>query len=197
MTRLRSQSLVTQLRSLFAGGTLAGLGEGELLDRFVGARDEPAFEELVARHGPMVLAVCRRWLADPEDVEDAFQATFLVLVRKAGSLRDRQSVGPWLYGVAHRVARQARASALRRRDREMRVIEHRAPSGQAAEPDPSDELAGREVIGAIEAEILRLPEKHRSAAVLCLVQGQSHEAAARALGWPLGTLKTRIAEARA
>ncbi len=197
MTRLRSRSLVSQFRTLFAGGTLAGLGEGELLDRFVGARDEPAFEELVARHGPMVLAVCQRWLADPEDVEDALQATFLVLVRKAGGLRDRQSVGPWLYGVAHRVARQARASTLRRREREMRIVEHRAHSSPSAGPDPSDKVADQEFIGAVEAEILRLPEKHRSAAVLCLVQGQSHEAAARALGWPLGTLKTRIAEARA
>lgn len=197
MTRLRSRSLVSQFRTLFTGGTLAGLGEGELLDRFIGARDEPAFEELVARHGSMVLAVCRRWLADPEDVEDAFQAAFLVLVRKAGSLHDRQSVGPWLYGVSHRVARQARASELRRKEREMRIVEHRAHSSPSAGQDPSDELAGREFIGAVEAEILRLPEKHRSAAVLCLVQGQSHEAAARALGWPLGTLKTRIAEARA
>ncbi len=105
MTKLRSRSLVTQFHTLFADGTLSGLGEGELLERFVGLRDEAAFAELVARHGPMVLAVCRRWLDDPHDVEDAFQATFLVLVRKAGGLRDRQSVAQWLYGVSHRVAR--------------------------------------------------------------------------------------------
>ncbi len=117
MTMLRSRSLATQFRALFTGGTLSGLGEGELLDRFVGRRDESAFEELIARHGPMVLAVCRRWLDDPEDVEDAFQATFLVLIRKAGGLRDRQSVAQWLYGVSHRVARHARSASIRNRER--------------------------------------------------------------------------------
>ena len=176
MTKLRSPSLVTQFRALFAGGTLSGLGEGELLERFVGHRDEAAFAELVARHGPMVLAVCRRWLDDPHDVEDAFQATFLVLVRKAGGLRDRQSVAQWLYGVSHRVARRARAAAGRRREREMGMVARRR---EEVGPDPADELARREVLAMVHDELARLPEKQQAAAVLCLVQGLSHEAAAR------------------
>ncbi len=198
MTMLRSRSLATQFRALFTGGTLSGLGEGELLDRFVGRRDESAFEELIARHGPMVLAVCRRWLDDPEDVEDAFQTTFLVLIRKAGGLRDRQSVAQWLYGVSHRVARHARSASIRNRERAMRMHARRGEeSARSAGPDPSDELAGREIRAMVDDEILRLPEKQQAAAVLGLVQGMTHEGAARALGWPLGTFKTRIAEARA
>ncbi len=198
MTRLRSRALVTEFRALFGGGTLSGLGEGELLDRFIAGRDEAAFEELVARHGPMVLAVCRRWLDDPRDAEDAFQATFLVLVRKAGGLRDRGSVGPWLYGVAHRVARHARLARIRREVRTSRCFAHRRDEpARPGVPDPSDEVAGRDVLAAVEAEILRLPSKQQAAAVLCLVRGMTHEAAAQALGWPLGTLKTRVADARA
>ena len=106
-------TVVRGLGRLFASGGMAGLSEGQLLDRFVNRRDEEAFEALVGRHGPMVLAVCRRLLHDPNDVDDAFQATFLVLVKKAGSLRRHDLLGNWLYGVAHRVARRARADAAR------------------------------------------------------------------------------------
>src|SRR3954452_19183311 len=94
---------------LFDGGTVAGLGSGALLARFADRGDEAAFEAIVARHGPMVLGVCRRALADPLDVEDAFQATFLILVAKAGTLRDGDGLGPWLHGVARRVATRARS----------------------------------------------------------------------------------------
>src|SRR3954452_3100532 len=103
---------------LFDGGTVAGLGSGALLARFADRGDEAAFEAIVARHGPMVLGVCRRALADPLDVEDAFQATFLVLVRRAGSVRDADRLAPWLYGVARGVTARARARAIRRRTRE-------------------------------------------------------------------------------
>ncbi len=106
-------TVVRGLGRLFASGTATGMSERQLLDRFVERRDEAAFEALVARHGPMVLAVCRRLLHDPNDVDDAFQATFLVLVRKAGSLRQRDLLANWLFGVAYRVSTRARATAAR------------------------------------------------------------------------------------
>ncbi|MGP0065185.1 MAG: RNA polymerase sigma factor [Isosphaeraceae bacterium] len=118
MDRLRCADLSRDLAALFAVGTLADLGDGQLLDRFLSQRDEPAFAELIARHGPRVLAICRRSLDDPHDIEDAFQATFLVLARKARSLRDRDALSSWLHGVALRVARRARKDALRRHLRE-------------------------------------------------------------------------------
>ncbi len=107
------RTALQQIDRLFQTGSVTGLDEGQLLDRFVADRDELAFEALVESHGPMVLGVCRRWLADPHDVNDAFQATFLILVRKARSLRDVNRLGPWLHGVAYRVAARARADTLR------------------------------------------------------------------------------------
>src|SRR3954466_14012607 len=102
------------LDRLFASGTVTGLTEGQLLERFATGRDASAFEALVERLGPMVLGVCRQFLRDPNDVDDAFQATFLILVRKAGALRQKELLGNWLYGVAVRVALRARSVALRR-----------------------------------------------------------------------------------
>ena len=113
MTSALPPTLFSHLRTLFGVGTLSGLGEGELLERFLTHRDETAFEEIVARHGPMVLGICRRWLSDPQDAEDAFQAVFLILVRKASSLRDRNSLSSWLYGVTMHVAGRARANTSR------------------------------------------------------------------------------------
>src|SRR5271168_1467604 len=107
-------TMIRQFRTLFEAGTIAGLTDGQLLERFLDSRDEIAFEALVARHGPMVLGVCRRALADPNDAADAFQATFLILVRKAGSVRVDDSLGRWLYGVSRRVAGRARLIAARR-----------------------------------------------------------------------------------
>src|SRR5690242_20640383 len=109
-----SGELVRRLGRLFRDGTVIGLSESELIDRFVRGRDEMAFEALLARHGPMVLGVCRQLLRDPNDVDDAFQAAFLVLVRRAGTLRRGDLLGNWLYGVAYRVALRARASSARR-----------------------------------------------------------------------------------
>src|ERR1700733_3144943 len=106
-----------QIGRLFRIGSVAGLSEGQLLDRFVSRRDDAAFEAIVARHGPMVLSVCRALLRDPNDVDDAFQAVFLVLVRRPDALRQRERLGNWLYGVAQRVARRARSDAARRRER--------------------------------------------------------------------------------
>src|SRR5260370_9997425 len=119
-----------QIDRLYQEGTLAGLGDGQLLERYLTRRDEAAFEALVNLHGPMVLGLCRRMLRDPRDIEDAFQATFLVLVRKAPELRDRDLVANWLYGVAYRVAVRARANLLRRQSREVALGEYAAPMSE-------------------------------------------------------------------
>ena len=192
MTKLRSVSFLGHLNALLSGGTLTGLGEGQLLERFLAERDETAFAELIARHGPMVVGICRRWLDDPQDVEDAFQATFLVLVRKAATLNDRDTLANWLHGVSLRVARRARAERGRRSRRERLGL-----SEAANVSTTSDGLASREVLTIVDQEIRRLPERQQAAVVLCLVQGRTHDAAARELGWPIGTVKSRLATARA
>jgi RNA polymerase sigma factor (sigma-70 family) len=183
-----------QFERLFAAGSVAGLTEGQLVERFARQGDEAAFEAIVARHGPMVLGICRRVLRDPGDVEDAFQATFLVLVRKAGSLRRRDLLGNWLFGVASRVALRARAVAARRQAAEgsSAAIEPTAP---ASGEDPGAS-ADRECRAILHEELGRLPAKYRSPVLLCYLEGLSHEEAARQLGWPLGTVKGRLARAR-
>jgi RNA polymerase sigma factor (sigma-70 family) len=168
------------------------LSEGQLLDRFLTRRDEAAFEALVARFGPMVMGVCRGLLADPNDVEDAFQATFLVLVRKAGTIRDRALIGNWLYGVAHRVASRARVDSARRRAREGK----KEACDVAAPRDGFDGHDEPDLRPALHEEVARLPAKYREPVVLCYLQGQTHEEAARGLGWPVGTVKGRLSRAR-
>ncbi len=182
-------SVLGQIRSLFGGGSLAGLGERQLLERFVVDRDEAAFEALLARHGPMVLGVCRRALDDPGDVEDAFQATFLVLIRKAGGLRDGDRLANWLYGVAHRVATRARSDAHRRRSRER-------PGGEevAVASEPVEDRI--ELRAVLDDELTRLPDRLRAAVVLCDLEGLPQEEAARRLGCPVGTIKSRLSRAR-
>ena len=181
-------AVLRQVNRLFGPGTVAGLTEGELLDRFVARRDEAAFEALVARHGPMVLGVCRRALRDPHDAEDAFQATFLVLARRAGAIRDRERLARWLFGVALRISARARVLAGRRRDRE-----RPAPSELAG---PEFDPAGWELRAILDEEIGRLPGRYRSPVVLCYLEGRSHTEAARQLGWPVGTVKGRLSRAR-
>jgi RNA polymerase sigma-70 factor (ECF subfamily) len=184
-------SAIKQIETLFDVGTLAGMPDGPLLERFVAVRDGVAFEALVARHGPMVLNVCRRILPGRSDVEDAFQATFLILVRKAGTLRDRQRLGPWLYGVAHRVASRARSQSVRRQARE------RPEMGEAAvESESSADVERRELLAVLDEEVARLPEKYRAAVVLCDLEGRTYDEAARHLGCAPGTLKSRLASAR-
>ena len=175
---------------LFEGGSVAGMDDGELLARFAERRDEAAFEALVDRLGPMVLGVCRRMLADPRDVEDAFQATFLVLVRRAGSIRDRELVGPWLHGVAVRVARRARVLAVRR------AIRERREDADVMVPERPPVAEWSEVRAAIDEEIGRLPEHHRRPVVLCDVEGLSREEAAARLGWTLNMVRGRLDRAR-
>jgi len=139
MSTARAAVLLQYLRQLAAGTDADPQSDRELERRYATQRDEAAFAALVRRHGPMVLSVCRRVLHRPQDAEDAFQATFLVLLRKAGSIRRGESLGPWLYGVAYRVARKAQAGAARRRALLPR------PAGVTS-PDPGDEAARREEI---------------------------------------------------
>jgi RNA polymerase sigma factor (sigma-70 family) len=167
----------------------SGPTDGQLLGRFVASRDEAAFAELVRRHGPMVLGVCRRVLGHEADAEDAFQATFLVLARKAGSVVRRESVGCWLHGVARRTALRAGAALARRRTRERSLDGAPEPaSGPAEAQDWRD---------ALDRELGRLPAKFRAAVVACELEGRPRREAARLLGVPEGTLSSRLAAARA
>jgi RNA polymerase sigma factor (sigma-70 family) len=181
--------VLRQIDRLFGEGTLTGLGDGQLLERYLTRRDEDAFEAIVDLHGPMVLGLCRRMLRDPRDIEDAFQATFLVLVRKAPAIRDRALLSSWLYGVAYRVARRARTRTLRRRGREASVGELEV----AAEPEPP----GRpESDPMLDQELRRLPEKYRVPLVLCYLRGRTHDQAAEELRCPVGTVRSRLARGR-
>ena len=191
-----SGALVRNIQTLFDIGTVGGLSDRELLARFAGSRDasaEAAFEALVLRHGPMVLRVCSNVLRDPTDAQDAFQATFLVLVRRSRAIRKLESVGSWLYGVAYRVAARARVEAARRR-----AVERRGGLRVVAAVDSGDDgVRDREELGlAIQEEVRRLPERYRGVVVLCYWEGLTHEQAAAQLGCPLGTVRSRMARAR-
>jgi RNA polymerase sigma factor (sigma-70 family) len=164
--------------------------DGRLLGRFVISRDEQAFAALVDRHGPMVLAVCRRVAGDPHLADDAFQAAFLVLARRAAVVKPREAVRAWLYGVAVRTAREARAVAARRRSREVPVPN--VPDRPAPAETPAD--AGD--LRALDEEIARLPDRLRAAVVLCELDGIGRKEAAARLGVPEGTLSSRLAKAR-
>lgn len=162
------------------------LPDGELVRRFIAERDEAAFTFLVRRHGPMILGVCRRILRDADDAEDAFQATFLVLVRRARSLMSRPVLGDWLHGVARRTALNALRAAARRRTREQRM----------ARPEPPVEREANDWLPILDEELARLPEKYRLPIVLCDLEGQPRQQAAQRLGWPEGTVAGRLARAR-
>jgi RNA polymerase sigma factor (sigma-70 family) len=168
----------------------AGEGaDGQLLERFVDQRDEAAFAALVKRFGPLVLGVCRRVLRHEQDAEDAFQATFLVLVRNARSIQQRESVGSWLYGVACRIARRVKGGRARR------PVEELTPRNVAA-PESRPDWLVRDLRPVLDEEIDRLPPKYRVPFVLCHVEGQTNEQAARQLGCPVGTVLSRLARAR-
>jgi RNA polymerase sigma factor (sigma-70 family) len=191
MARLRHGAVLRQIQALFDAGTVGGLTDGQLLERFAtrnGEAAELAFAALVERHGPMVLRTCRSILRDPHDAHDAFQATFLVLVRRAGSLWVRDSLGAWLYQVAVRTSSCARSAAVRRRRHERKAAERARTSVRFRDPDDLREI--------LHDEVSRLPESYRAAVVLCLVEGLTHEQAARRLGWPVGTVESRLARGR-
>ena len=165
--------------------------DGQLLECFITHRDEAAMEALVRRHGPMVLGVCCRVLDHPQDAEDAFQATFLVLVRKAASIAQRELLGNWLYGVAYRTALDARAAATRRRRRERQV----APMPEPEAADRAD--VWRDLRPILDRELNRLPDKYRVPIVLCDLEGGTRRDVAQQLGLPVGTLSGRLTTARA
>jgi RNA polymerase sigma factor (sigma-70 family) len=162
-----------------------------LLERFAAQRDESAFAALLARHGPMVLGVCRRVLRDTHKAEDAFQAVFLVLARKAATLRRPQSLAAWLYGTARNLALKVRRGDARRRQRERDNL-----SATPVSADPLDELAARELLLILDEEMERLPETYRLPLLLCGLEGRSHEEAARILGWTIGSLRGRLERGR-
>jgi len=165
------------------------LTDAQLLERFARQRDEAAFEALLHRHGPLVFGVCRRLLGDVHDTEDAFQATFLILACKAGSISRRALLGNWLYGVAYKVASRARKTAMRRRvceiiDADLADIPNRLPPAES------------NLASLLHEELQRLPDKYRSPIVLCYLEGKTNEEAAHQLQWPVGTVKGRLNRAR-
>ena len=183
-----------EIETLFAVGTITGLSDGQLLERFLsGPTDEAhaAFADLVDRHGALVMGVCRRLLPDPNDADDAFQATFLVLVRKAHSIARKDLLANWLYRVAYQTARVARTRAAKRRAKERQVIDVlRTRSTQ-------DEAGCGDLLVHLDEELSRLPEKFRIPVVLCELEGRSRKEAALRLGIAEGTLSSRLARARA
>jgi RNA polymerase sigma factor (sigma-70 family) len=176
------------LRPIAGPPAEAEASDRHLLERFVTVRDEAAFAGLVQRHGPMVLGVCRRLLHDAQEAEDAFQATFLVLVHKAATIGRPHLLGPWLHGVACRIAGRARQAARRRaREREVAAMPDR---------DPSVEAVWRELRQVLDEELGRLAHKYRAPLVLVYLEGKTTEEAARLLGCPRGTVLSRLARGR-
>jgi RNA polymerase sigma factor (sigma-70 family) len=181
--------LLHHIRHLIGSVPAAALTDSQLLERFLAHRDEAAVEVLVRRHGPLVFGVCRRVLRNPHAAEDAFQATFLVLTRKASSLVCHERLGSWLYKVAYRLALRARATEIRRQQREARAARSRpVPVSHAASPG--------DLVVALEEELQRLPASHRAPLVLCYLEGKTNEEAADVLGCPRGSMSARLAKAR-
>jgi len=187
MATNQTSKVIQHLRSTVLLQDGAGLTDGQLLDRFIEQRDDVAFAALVKRHGPMVWGVCRRILGRHHDAEDAFQAAFLVLFRKAGSVRPSQMVANWLYGVAHQTALQARRTVARRREKQ--VLE--MPEPEAVPRDHWNDLQP-----LLDDELRRLPDKYRVVILLCDLEAKTRKEAARQLDLPEGTVAGRLARAR-
>ena len=165
------------------------LPDGELLHRFVAHGDQAAFAALVERHGPMVLGLCRRVLRSAHDAEDACQAAFLVLARKAASIRKTDALAGWLHGVAYHAAAKLRRAESRREARE-------AARQNVAQGDAATEASWREVRAALDEELARLPQRYRAPLVLCYLEGKTRDEAARMLGWSEGTFRGRLERGR-
>jgi RNA polymerase sigma factor (sigma-70 family) len=189
MTGHSLHAVVQHIRKITASHEYSELSDAQLLDRFVRSRNESAFTALIQRHGPMVRDLCRRLLRQEADVDDAFQATFLVLLRKARSIRKRASLGSWLYGVAYRIARKLDGQT----SKEMR--RGRCATNRS-EDDPSRGALWRELCSVLDEELNGLSEAYRSALVLCYLQGLTRDEAARQLGWSVRTLKRRLERGR-
>ena len=178
------------LRTLFGVGVTGPPSEGQLLERFIARREGAVFEAVVRRHGPMVWGVCRRILRDHHDAEDAFQATFLVLARRAASVVPREGLANWLYGVAYKTSLKAKAVRAKRRGREVQAVA--VPEPEAGRTEERDEL--RDVL---DLELSRLPDKYRTPVLLCDLEEKTHQEAADQLGWPVGTVSGRLSRGRA
>jgi RNA polymerase sigma factor (sigma-70 family) len=184
------KTVLNNLRRLGGCGGDQRETDVHLLQRFVHERDGAAFATLIRRHGPLVLSACRRVLSDEADIEDAFQATFLVLLRRARTVPWQASIGNWLFGVAHRIAVRARANDLRRRQREVEAARHR-PEGQ-----PTADLSWREAVGLLHEELDHLPDAYRMPLLLCCLDGRTRDEAAQVLGCSLGALRGRLERGR-
>jgi RNA polymerase sigma factor (sigma-70 family) len=189
MTTSQLNQVLPQLRRAALLRDATGMTDGQLLDRYLNRQDEAALEALVQRHGAMAWGVCRRILRNHHDAEDAFQATFLVLVRRAASIMPREMVANWLYGVAYRTALKAKATVSRRKLREKQVTH--MPEPELAQPDHWHDLQP-----LLDEELSRLPDKYRVAVVLCDLEGKTRKEAAQQLGWAEGTVAGRLARAR-
>jgi RNA polymerase sigma factor (sigma-70 family) len=189
MATSQTSEVIQHLRRMLLPRDGAGRTDGQLLEDYLNRRDEAALTALVRRHGPMVWGVCRRVLRGYHDAEDAFQATFLVLVRKAASIASRELLANWLYGVAHQTALNARAMVARRKERERRVAE--MPEPAIAEQDLWGDLQP-----LLDEELSRLPNKYRAVIELCDLEGKTRQEAARQLSLPEGTVAGQLARAR-
>jgi RNA polymerase sigma factor (sigma-70 family) len=186
METVQASSFSKYLRKIVLPQDDGGMTNGQLLECFLAQRDEAAFAALMRRHGPMVFGVCRRVLRNAHDAEDAFQATFLVLVRKARSIGRPELLGNWLYGVAYRTALAARGATAKRRAKEREM----------AKSEAVEETDWHEPASLLDSELVRLPEKYRVPIVLCDLAGKTRKEAARQLGWPEGTINSRLARGR-
>src|SRR6266851_1935193 len=189
MATAQLASVLQQLRAMVHAGAYEDTSDRELLERFLAQREEVAFVALLKRHGPMVLQVCRRIQGNEHDAEDAFQATFLLLARKASSIRKLDSVASWLHGVAHRLALEAKTQEARRQMRERRAADMRNTSETA-------DSSWQDLRGTLDEALRQLPEKYRTPLLLCYLEGKSHEEVARQLSCPIGTVHSRLARGR-
>jgi len=189
MATAEKRLILSHIRKLVATHQANQVPDQDLLRRFADERDEAAFATLLHRHGPMVLRVCRRVLHNWHDAEDAFQATFLTLARRARAIRKQASVASWLHGVAYRVSLQANANGRR-----MNISSPSSTDKHSGTPD--DDVTWRELRSILDAELNRLPEKYRAPLLLCYLEGQTRDEAAQSLGCPLGTLKSRLERGR-
>jgi RNA polymerase sigma factor (sigma-70 family) len=194
MVSAQTEASLSDARKGLGPVDLSGQPDEDLLDLFLGPERtaaEAGFRELVGRHGPLVLGVCRHVLGRVQDAEDAFQATFLVLARKAGRIRHRRLLGRWLYQVAYRIAVRSRTDSARRRRHERQGGER-----SVVAPDREHDPAWSELRTVLYKEVNRLPEDYRGAVVLCYFEERSNGEAAALLRWPVGTVKARLARAR-
>jgi RNA polymerase sigma factor (sigma-70 family) len=189
MSRGQLHTLLHQLHRLAAAADAEKQSDRQLLRRFADTRDEDAFAVLVRRHGRLVLGVCRRALQHVEDAEDVFQATFLILARKAGATSWHNSIASWLYTVASHLATRTRRRRERRREQERQA-------GQMARAKSDCAEAWREIGSLLDEEMQRLPERYRQPLLLCYLEGRTCDRAAQQLGWSLRTLERRLSQGR-